>query len=146
MQISKIKVVLGIILVCLLSSITVFAADETKTQELVSNGNIYISEDGSVEKVIRTYADGSFVTEPVTNIAVFTTNCPHPASSLQPLGTTDKTRLVGTQSVCYKKRSETTNRCLKCRKIGIKPYSTWKYYSTHSYSSKKCTRCGYSKK
>ena len=57
MQISKIKVVLGIILVCLLSSITVFAADETKTQELVSNGNIYISEDGSVEKVIRTYAD-----------------------------------------------------------------------------------------
>lgn len=146
MQISKIKAVLGIILVCLLSSITVFAADETKTQELVSNGNIYISEDGSVEKVIRTYADGSFVTEPVTNIAVFTTNCPHPASSLQPLGTTDKTRLVGTQSVCYKKRSETTNRCLKCRKIGIKTYSTWKYYSTHSYSSKKCTRCGYSKK
>ncbi len=129
---------------------TAVMALANEEQERVSVGNIYVQKNSPMEKVIRTYSDGSFVTEPVKDISAYATNqvCDHPVRYLEALSTQNDLRTVGTESTCYKKRLVTVNRCKKCNRYGIKTYTVWTYCHKHSYPlfKKTCSVCRYTKK
>ena len=38
---------------------------ENEAQEVISSGNIYVTETGAKERIVRVNEDGSFVTEPI---------------------------------------------------------------------------------
>lgn len=67
--------------------ITVMGA-EKEVQEVITSGNIYVTETGAKERVVRVNEDGSFVTEPVEEISSYVTNapCEHPARYLEAVG------------------------------------------------------------
>ena len=54
---------------------------EKEVQEVITSGNIYVTETGAKERVVKVNEDGSFVTEPVEEISSYVTNapCEHPA-------------------------------------------------------------------
>ena len=55
---------------------------ENEAQEVISSGNIYMTETGAKERIVRVNEDGSFVTEPIEAISSYATNapCEHPGS------------------------------------------------------------------
>ena len=42
---------------------------ENEAQEVISSGNIYVTETGAKERIVRVNEDGSFVTEPIEAIS-----------------------------------------------------------------------------
>ena len=67
---------------------TTVIASKNETQESLSGVDVYMPENGSLERVIRVYEDGSFVTEPINDIRTYATNtpCEHPARYLEAHG------------------------------------------------------------
>ena len=67
---------------------TTVIASKNETQESLSGVDVYMPENGSLERVIRVYEDGSFVTEPINDIRTYATNtpCEHPARYLEARG------------------------------------------------------------
>ena len=122
---------------------------ENEAQEVISSGNIYMTETGAKERIVRVNEDGSFVTEPIEAISSYATNapCEHPARYLEAVGKKTDFRTVGTAGICYKERLIISNKCNKCHRRGIKTYTPWTYYSKHSYPflKKTCSICGYKK-
>ena len=122
---------------------------EKEVQEVITSGNIYVTETGAKERVVRVNEDGSFVTEPVEEISSYVTNapCEHPARYLEAVGKKTDFQTVGTAGICYKERLIISNKCNKCHRRGIKTYTPWTYYSKHSYPflKKTCSICGYKK-
>lgn len=55
---------------------TTVIASKNETQESLSGVDVYMPENGSLERVIRVYEDGSFVTEPINDIRTYATNTP----------------------------------------------------------------------
>lgn len=104
---------------------------EKEVQEVITSGNIYVTETGAKERVVRVNEDGSFVTEPVEEISSYVTNapCEHPARYLEAVGKKTDFQTVGTAGTCYKERLIISNKCNKCQRRGIKTYSPWKYVS-----------------
>ena len=104
---------------------------ENEAQEVISSGNIYVTETGAKERIVRVNEDGSFVTEPIEAISSYATDF----------------RTVGTAGICYKERLIISNKCNKCHRRGIKTYTPWTYCSKHSYPflKKTCSICGYKK-
>ena len=49
---------------------------ENEAQEVISSGNIYVTETGAKERIVRVNEDGSFVTEPIEAISSYATNAP----------------------------------------------------------------------
>ena len=47
---------------------------EKEVQEVITSGNIYVTETGAKERVVKVNEDGSFVTEPVEEISSYVTN------------------------------------------------------------------------
>lgn len=129
---------------------TTVIASKNETQESLSGVDVYMPENCSLERVIRVYEDGSFVTEPINDIRTYATNtpCEHPARYLEARGKKTDFQTVGTAGICYKERLIISNKCKKCNRIGIKTYSPWSYCSKHSYPAlkKTCKICGYTKK
>ena len=123
------------------------AANEV--QEIVPSGNIYVTETGAKERVVRVNEDGSFVTEPVEEISSYATNapCEHPARYLEAVGKKTDFQTVGTAGTCYKERLIISNKCNKCQRREIKTYSPWVRCSKHRYPllKKTCSICGYKK-
>ena len=123
------------------------AANEV--QEIVPSGNIYVTETGAKERVVRVNEDGSFVTEPIEEISSYVTNasCEHPARYLEAVGKKTDFQTVGTAGTCYKERLIISNKCNKCQRRGIKTYSPWVRCSKHRYPllKKTCSICGYKK-
>jgi len=118
-------------------------------QEVITSGNIYVTETGAKERVVRVNEDGSFVTEPVEEISSYVTNapCEHPARYLEAVGKKTDFQTVGTAGTCYKERLIISNKCNKCQRRGIKTYSPWVRCSKHRYPllKKTCSICGYKK-
>ena len=104
---------------------TTVIASKNETQESLSGVDVYMPENGSLERVIRVYEDGSFVTEPINDIRTYATNtpCEHPARYLEARGKKTDFQTVGTAGICYKERLIISNKCKKCNRIGIKTYS-----------------------
>lgn len=100
---------------------------EKEVQEVITSGNIYVTETGAKERVVRVNEDGSFVTEPVEEISSYVTNapCEHPARYLEAVGKKTDFQTVGTAGTCYKERLIISNKCNKCQRRGIKTYSPW---------------------
>ena len=122
---------------------------EKEVQEVITSGNIYVTETGAKERVVRVNEDGSFVTEPVVEISSYVTNapCEHPARYLEAVGKKTDFQTVGTAGTCYKERLIISNKCNKCQRRGIKTYSPWVRCSKHRYPllKKTCSICGYKK-
>jgi len=122
---------------------------EKEVQEVITSGNIYVTETGAKESVVRVNEDGSFVTEPVEEISSYMTNapCEHPARYLEAVGKKTDFQTVGTAGTCYKERLIISNKCNKCQRRGIKTYSPWVRCSKHRYPllKKTCSICGYKK-
>lgn len=122
---------------------------EKEVQEVITSGNIYVTETGAKERVVRVNEDGSFVTEPVEEISSYVTNapCEHPARYLEAVGKKTDFQTVGTAGTCYKERLIISNKCTKCQRRGIKTYSPWVRCSKHRYPllKKTCSICGYKK-
>ena len=122
---------------------------EKEVQEVITSGNIYVTETGAKERVVRVNEDGSFVTEPVEEISSYVTNapCEHPARYLEAVGKKTDFQTVGTAGTCYKERLIISNKCNKCQRRGIKTYSPWVRCSKHRYPllKKTCSICGYQK-
>ena len=122
---------------------------EKEVQEVITSGNIYVTETGAKERVVRVNEDGSFVTEPVEEISSYVTNapCEHPARYLEAVGKKTDFQTVGTAGTCYKERLIISNKCNKCQRRGIKTYSPWVRCSKHRYPllKKTCSICGYKK-
>ena len=122
---------------------------EKEVQEVITSGNIYVTETGAKERVVRVNEDGSFVTEPVEEISSYVTNapCEHPARYLEAVGKKTDFQTVGTAGTCYKERLIISNKCTKCQRRGIKTYSPWVRCSKHRYPllKKTCNICGYKK-
>ena len=122
---------------------------EKEVQEVITSGNIYVTETGAKERVVRVNEDGSFVTEPVEEISSYVTNAPreHPARYLEAVGKKTDFQTVGTAGTCYKERLIISNKCNKCQRRGIKTYSPWVRCSKHRYPllKKTCSICGYKK-
>ena len=99
---------------------------EKEVQEVITSGNIYVTETGAKERVVRVNEDGSFVTEPVEEISSYVTNapCEHPARYLEAVGKKTDFQTVGTAGTCYKERLIISNKCNKCQRRGIKTYSS----------------------
>ena len=120
-----------------------------EVQEVITSGNIYVTETGAKERVVRVNEDGSFVTEPVEEISSYVTNapCEHPARYLEAVGKKTDFQTVGTAGTCYKERLIISNKCNKCQRRGIKTYSPWVRCSKHRYPllKKTCSICGYKK-
>ena len=53
---------------------TTVIASKNETQESLSGVDVYMPENGSLERVIRVYEDGSFVTEPINDIRILLVN------------------------------------------------------------------------
>ena len=108
---------------------------EKEVQEVITSGNIYVTETGAKERVVRVNEDGSFVTEPVEEISSYVTNapCEHPARYLEAVGKKTDFQTVGTAGTCYKERLIISNKCNKCQRRGIKTYSPWVRCSKHRY-------------
>ena len=85
---------------------TTVIASKNETQESLSGVDVYMPENGSLERVIRVYEDGSFVTEPINDIRTYATNtpCEHPARYLEAHGKKTDFQTVGTAGICYKER------------------------------------------
>lgn len=100
---------------------------EKEVQEVITSGNIYVTETGAKERVVRVNEDGSFVTEPIEEISSYVTNasCEHPARYLEAVGKKTDFQTVGTAGTCYKERLIISNKCNKCQRRGIKTYSPW---------------------
>ena len=100
---------------------------EKEVQEVITSGNIYVTETGAKERVVRVNEDGSFVTEPVEEISSYVTNapCEHPARYLEAVGKKTDFQTVGTAGTCYKERLIISNKCNKCQRRGIKTYSPY---------------------
>ena len=98
---------------------------EKEVQEVITSGNIYVTETGAKERVVKVNEDGSFVTEPVEEISSYVTNapCEHPARYLEAVGKKTDFQTVGTAGTCYKERLIISNKCNKCQRRGIKTYS-----------------------
>ena len=122
---------------------------EKEVQEVITSGNIYVTETVAKERVVRVNEDGSFVTEPVEEISSYVTNapCEHPARYLEAVGKKTDFQTVGTAGTCYKERLIISNKCNKCQRRGIKTYSPWVRCSKHRYPllKKTCSICGYKK-
>mgnify|MGYP004534559303 FL=1 len=122
---------------------------EKKVQEVITSGNIYVTETVAKERVVRVNEDESFVTEPVEEISSYVTNapCEHPARYLEAVGKKMDFQTVGTAGTCYKERLIISNKCNKCQRRGIKTYSPWVRCSKHRYPllKKTCSICGYKK-
>ena len=122
---------------------------EKEVQEVITSGNIYVTETGAKERVVKVNEDGSFVTEPVEEISSYVTNapCEHPARYLEAVGKKTDFQTVGTVGTCYKERLIISNKCNKCQRRGIKTYSPWVRCSKHRYPllKKTCSICGYKK-
>ena len=122
---------------------------EKEVQEVITSGNIYVTETGAKERVVKVNEDGSFVTEPVEEISSYVTNapCEHPARYLEAVGKKTDFQTVGTAGTCYKERLIISNKCNKCQRRGIKTYSPWVRCSKHRYPllKKTCSICGYKK-
>ena len=122
---------------------------EKEVQEVITSGNIYVTETGAKERVVKVNEDGSFVTEPVEEISSYVTNapCEHPARYLEAVGKKTDFQTVGTAGTCYKERLIISNKCNKCQRRGIKTYSPWVRCSKHRYTllKKTCSICGYKK-
>ena len=122
---------------------------EKEVQEVITSGNIYVTETGAKERVVKVKEDGSFVTEPVEEISSYVTNapCEHPARYLEAVGKKTDFQTVGTAGTCYKERLIISNKCNKCQRRGIKTYSPWVRCSKHRYPllKKTCSICGYKK-
>ena len=122
---------------------------EKEVQEVITSGNIYVTETGAKERVVRVNEDGSFVTEPVEEISSYVTNapCEHPARYLEAVGKKTDFQTVGTAGTCYKERLIISNKCNKCQRRGIKTYSPWVRCSKPRYPllKKTCSICGYKK-
>ena len=122
---------------------------EKEVQEVITSGNIYVTETGAKERVVRVNEEGSFVTEPVEEISSYVTNapCEHPARYLEAGGKKTDFQTVGTAGTCYKERLIISNKCNKCQRRGIKTYSPWVRCSKHRYPllKKTCSICGYKK-
>ena len=120
-----------------------------EVQEVITSGNIYVTETGAKERVVKVNEDGSFVTEPVEEISSYVTNapCEHPARYLEAVGKKTDFQTVGTAGTCYKERLIISNKCNKCQRRGIKTYSPWVRCSKHRYPllKKTCSICGYKK-
>ena len=95
---------------------TTVIASKNETQESLSGVDVYMPENGSLERVIRVYEDGSFVTEPINDIRTYATNtpCEHPARYLEARGKKTDFQTVGTAGICYKERLIISNKCKKC--------------------------------
>ena len=93
---------------------------EKEVQEVITSGNIYVTETGAKERVVRVNEDGSFVTEPVEEISSYVTNapCEHPARYLEAVGKKTDFQTVGTAGTCYKERLIISNKCNKCQRKG----------------------------
>lgn len=98
---------------------TTVIASKNETQESLSGVDVYMPENGSLERVIRVYEDGSFVTEPINDIRTYATNtpCEHPARYLEARGKKTDFQTVGTAGICYKERLIISNKCKKCNRI-----------------------------
>ena len=122
---------------------------EKEVQEVITSGNIYVTETGAKERVVRVNEDGSFVTEPVEEISSYVTNapCEHTARYVEAVGKKTDFQTVGTAGTCYKERLIISNKCNKCQRRGIKTYSPWVRCSKHRYPllKKTCSICGYKK-
>ena len=122
---------------------------EKEVQEVITSGNIYVTETGAKERVVRVNEDGSFVTEPIEEISSYVTNasCEHTARYLEAVGKKTDFQTVGTAGTCYKERLIISNKCNKCQRRGIKTYSPWVRCSKHRYPllKKTCSICGYKK-
>ena len=122
---------------------------EKEVQEVITSGNIYVTETGAKERVVKVNEDGSFVTEPVEEISSYVTNapCEHPARYLEAVGKKTDFQTVGTAGTWYKERLIISNKCNKCQRRGIKTYSPWVRCSKHRYPllKKTCSICGYKK-
>ena len=122
---------------------------EKEVQEVITSGNIYVTETGAKERGVKVNEDGSFVTEPVEEISSYVTNapCEHPARYLEAVGKKTDFQTVGTAGTCYKERLIISNKCNKCQRRGIKTYSPWVRCSKHRYPllKKTCSICGYKK-
>lgn len=122
---------------------------EKEVREVITSGNIYVTETGAKERVVKVNEDGSFVTEPVEEISSYVTNapCEHPARYLEAVGKKTDFQTVGTAGTCYKERLIISNKCNKCQRRGIKTYSPWVRCSKHRYPllKKTCSICGYKK-
>ena len=122
---------------------------EKEVQEVITSGNIYVTETGAKERVVKVNEDGSFVTEPVEEISSYVTiaPCEHPARYLEAVGKKTDFQTVGTAGTCYKERLIISNKCNKCQRRGIKTYSPWVRCSKHRYPllKKTCSICGYKK-
>ena len=122
---------------------------EKEVQEVITSGNIYVTETGAKERVVKVNEDGSFVTEPVEEISSYVTNapCEHTARYLEAVGKKTDFQTVGTAGTCYKERLIISNKCNKCQRRGIKTYSPWVRCSKHRYPllKKTCSICGYKK-
>ena len=122
---------------------------EKEVQEVITSGNIYVTETGAKERVVKVNEDGSFVTEPVEEISSYVTNapCEHPARYLEAVGKKTDFQTVGTAGTCYKERLIISNKCNKCQRRGIKTYSPWVRCSKHRYPllKKTCSICGFKK-
>lgn len=122
---------------------------EKEVQEVITSGNIYVTETGAKERVVRVNEDGSFVTEPFEEISSYVTNapCEHSARYLEAVGKKTDFQTVGTAGTCYKERLIISNKCNKCQRRGIKTYSPWVRCSKHRYPllKKTCSICGYKK-
>lgn len=94
---------------------------ENEAQEVISSGNIYVTETGAKERIVRVNEDGSFVTEPIEAISSYATNapCEHPARYLEAVGKKTDFRTVGTAGICYKERLIISNKCNKCQRISL---------------------------
>ena len=92
---------------------TTVIASKNETQESLSGVDVYMPENGSLERVIRVYEDGSFVTEPINDIRTYATNtpCEHPARYLEARGKKTDFQTVGTAGICYKERLIISNKC-----------------------------------
>lgn len=95
---------------------------EKEVQEVITSGNIYVTETGAKERVVKVNEDGSFVTEPVEEISSYVTNapCEHPARYLEAVGKKTDFQTVGTAGTCYKERLIISNKCNKCQRREIK--------------------------
>ena len=76
---------------------TTVIASKNETQESLSGVDVYMPENGFLERVIRVYEDGSFVTEPINDIRTYATNtpCEHPARYLEAHGKKTDFQTVG---------------------------------------------------
>ena len=94
---------------------------EKEVQEVITSGNIYVTETGAKERVVKVNEDGSFVTEPVEEISSYVTNapCEHPARYLEAVGKKTDFQTVGTAGTCYKERLIISNKCNKCQRRGL---------------------------